>query len=337
MIYKKNGAQAIGNLGWRGYAFAAGISCLTWSNAAMADSNWPSKPIRLVVAGPAGGSADSLARLLAEGMHQKLNKPVIVENKPGAAGVLAVNDLQANGKDGYTFLMIQGGVVSETPLAYKVHYKPFTDLKPLAQLSRIGLVLVANKELPISNLQELVSYAKNLPEGLNFASYATGMRAHTAGMLLGQLTNIKLKHVGYKGSPPGLTDLMGGHVPLMFDGVATSLPLLKAGKIKPIAVYYPTRIAELPNVPTFKELGYPQLAQAGWFGLWSRPDTPLDIQQKVRDVALDFLKQPAAQNRLKDLGMEPGTNANSDELMADLKLASQQQATLLKSINYQAE
>lgn len=337
MTAKKTGVKKFGYFAWRSYVVAVGVSCLGLAGIAQAQESWPSKPIRLVVAGPAGGSADSLARLLGEGLQQKWNKPVIVENKPGAAGVLAVNDLQANGKDGYTFLVIQGGVVSETPLAYKVHYKPFTDLKPLAQLSRIGLVLVANKDLPVSNLQQLISYAKSQPEGLNFASYATGMRAHTAGMLLGQLTDMKLKHVGYKGSPPGLTDLMGGHVPLMFDGVATSLPLIKAGKIKPIAVNYPTRIAELPNVPTFKEFGYPQLAQAGWFGLWSRPDVPPAIQQKMREATLDFLKLPAAQSRLKDLGMETGVAASSEELMEDLKQASQQQAAVLKSINYQAE
>lgn len=337
MNAKKTGVRKFGNYAWRSCALAVGAGCLCWAGLAQAQESWPSKPIRLVVAGPAGGSADSLARLLAEGLQQKWSKPVIVENKPGAAGVLAVNDLQANGKDGYTFLIIQGGVVSETPLAYKVNYKPFTDLKPLAQLGRIGLVLVANKELPVSNLPQLISYAKSQPEGLNFASYATGMRAHTAGMLLGQLTDMKLKHVGYKGSPPGLTDLMGGHVPLMFDGVATSLPLIKAGKIKPIAVYYPTRIAELPSVPTFKELGYPQLAQAGWFGLWSRPDIPPPIQQKIREASLDFLKLPAAQHRLKDLGMESGIAASSEELMEDLKQASQQQAALLKSINYQAQ
>ena len=325
------------NFWWRGFALAAGIGIVAWAPVAQAQEAWPSKPIRLVVGGPAGGSADALARLLAEGLQQALNKPVIVESKPGAAGALAISDLLSTGKDGHTFLVIQGGVVSETPLAYKVTYKPFSDLKPLAQLSRTGLVLVANKDLPVSNLQQLVEYGKSQKDGLIFASYATGMKGHTSGMLLGQLTQVKMKHVGYKGSPQALTDLMGGHVPLMFDGVTTSLPLIKAGKIKALAVNYPTRIAELPDVPTFKEFGYPQLAQAGWFGVWSRPDAPPAIQQKIREVTLAYFKQDSVQNRVKAMGMEPGGAVTSDEMMTDLKQAYQEQAKLLKSIDYQPE
>ncbi len=325
------------NFGWRGYVLAVGIGILGWTPLTQAEQAWPNKPIRLVVGGPAGGSADALARLLAEGLQHELGKPVIVESKPGAAGALAVNDLLSNGKDGYTFMVIQGGIVSETPLAYKVNYQPFTDLKPLAQLSRTGLVLVANKDLPVANLQQLVNYGKSQKDGLDFASYATGMKGHTSGMLLGQLTQMQMNHVGYKGSPLALTDVMGGHVPLMFDGLTTSLPLIKSGKIKAIAVNYPIRIAELPEIPTFKELGYPQLAQAGWFGVWSSPDAPPAVQQKIRDVTLAYFKQSELQGRVKAMGMEPGGAATSEELMADLKQGYEQQAALLKSINYEQQ
>lgn len=316
---------------------AMALGLLAAASAAHAQSDWPNKPLRLVVGAPAGGSADSLARLLAEGLQQELRKPVIVETKPGAGGVLAVSDLKANGKDGYTFLVIQGGIVAETPLAYKVNYQPFTDLRPLAQLSRSGLVLVANKDLPVSNLQQLIDYTKAQKGGLDFASYATGMKGHTSGILLAQQAHIELKHVGYKGSPPALTDLMGGHVPLMFDGLTTSLPLIKSGKIKPIAVNYPTRIAELPNTPTFKELGYPQLAQSGWFGVWARPDAPVAVQQKVRDITIAYFRKPEIQKRVREMGMDAPLASTSDELMEDLKQASQQQAAVLKSINYKPE
>lgn len=316
---------------------AMALGLLAAASAAHAQSDWPNKPLRLVVGAPAGGSADSLARLLAEGLQQELRKPVIVETKPGAGGVLAVSDLKANGKDGYTFLVIQGGIVAETPLAYKVNYQPFTDLRPLAQLSRSGLVLVANKDLPASNLQQLIDYTKAQKGGLDFASYATGMKGHTSGILLAQQAHIELKHVGYKGSPPALTDLMGGHVPLMFDGLTTSLPLIKSGKIKPIAVNYPTRIAELPNTPTFKELGYPQLAQSGWFGVWARPDAPVAVQQKVRDITLAYFRKPEVLKRVREMGMDAPLASTSDELMEDLKQASQQQAAVLKSINYKPE
>ena len=325
---------------WRAIALA---SCLSLSAATMPltanaqQALWPVKPLRLVVGGPAGGNADSLARLLADGMQKQLGKPVIVESKPGAAGVLAVNDLLANGKDAHTFLLIQGGIVSETPLAYKVSYQPFKDLKPLAQLSRNGLVLIANKDFPASNLQQLADYGKKQSDGLDFASYATGMRGHTSGMLLGQLLNIKMKHLGYKGSPPALSDLMGGHVPLMMDGLTTALPLIKAGKVKPLAVNYPTRMVQLPDVPTFKELGYPQLAEVSWFGVWSRPDIPADVQARVREIALQYFKQPQVESRLREMGMEPGTDASSQALMDELQKAFQRQQALLRSIDYQPQ
>lgn len=169
-------------LQWRAVALATSLSLSAAAMPLTAHAQptaWPAKTIRLVVGGPAGGNADSLARLLADGMQKQLGKPVIVESKPGAAGVLAVNDLLANGKDAHTFLLIQGGIVSETPLAYKVSYQPFKDLKPLAQLSRNGLVLIANKDFPASNLQQLADYGKKQADGLDFASYATGMRGHT--------------------------------------------------------------------------------------------------------------------------------------------------------------
>ncbi|WP_454712320.1 Bug family tripartite tricarboxylate transporter substrate binding protein [Cupriavidus nantongensis] len=317
-------------------AAALGLACGV--PAAHAQVNWTSKPLRLVVGGPGGGTADAVARVLAEGLHQKLGRPVIVESKPGAAGALAISDLINNGKDGSTFLVIQGGAVSETPLATKVHYQPFKDLKPLAQLSRTALVLVANNALPVNNLHQLAAYGKAQKDGVSFASYASGMRAHASGMLLGQLLGISMRHVGYKGSPPGLTDLMGGHVPLMMDGLLTSLPLIKAGKIKALAVNYPTRASALPNVPTFKELGYPQLADTnGWMGVWANPAAPAEAQQAIRDASLKFFAQPDTQKKLREMGMEPGSSDTPEQLTAGLKEAYRKQAELLKSINYQPE
>ena len=163
------------------------------------------------------------------------------------------------------------------------------------------------------------------------------MRGHTSGMLLGQLLNIKMKHLGYKGSPPALSDLMGGHVPLMMDGLTTALPLIKAGKVKPLAVNYPARMVQLPDVPTFKELGYPQLSEVSWFGVWSRPDIPADVQARVREIALQYFKQPQVEARLRDMGMEPGTDATPEALMSELQKAFQRQQALLKSIDYQPQ
>lgn len=304
---------------------------------AQQNTDWPSKPVRLIVTGPAGGTADTLARLLAEGMQQEFKKPVIVESKAGASGALGIHELKAHGQSGYTFLVIQDGALSEAPLAQKVSYDPFKDLTPLAQLTRTGLVMVANKDLPFQNLNGFISYAKQQKDGVDFASYAAGLKGHTSGMLLGQLAKINMRHVGYKGSPPALVDLMGGHIPVMFDGVTTSLPLIRSGKIRPLAAVYPTRLQALPDVPTFTELGYPQLSKPGWFAIWSHPQTPASIQQKVREVALAHFRTPAALKQLATIGMEPGQPVTTAEMEADLKDASQKQAALLKSIGYKPE
>lgn len=314
----------------------AGASIASVVPAALGQ-DWPSKPVRIVVGGPPGGTADALARIVAEGLGQALGKPVIVEAKPGAAGGIAVNDLLSSPRDGHTLLLIQGGIVSETPLAYKVNFDPFKDLKPLAQLSRQGLVLVGNNQLPAQNLKELLAYIQGRKGGLDYASYAAGMRGHTSGLQLGRLAGVELHHVGYKGSPPALQDVMGGHVPLMFDGPATSLPLIKAGKVKAFAVNFPTRISALPDVPTFTELGYPALNEVGWMGLWSTPDAPAAVQSKVRELTLQFLKQAKVQERIKALGMEGGLPLSTEALNKDLRQAYERQGELLRSIHYKPE
>lgn len=298
---------------------------------------WPTKPVRIVVGGPGGGTADALARIVAEGLTQSLGKPVIVENKPGAAGVISVNELIKSPHDGHTLLLIQGGIVTETPLAYKVNFNPFKDLKPLAQISRGGLILVGNNNVPANNLKELIGYLKTQKGGVDYASYASGMRAHTSGVQFSRLAGVELNHVGYKGSPPALTDVMGGHVPLMFDAPATSLPLIKTGKIKAYAVNYPTRITALPDVPTFTELGFPALNEVGWMGIWSTPDVPPAIQAKVRDLTLLYLNQPKQRQRIEALGMEAGLPLSSEELTKDLQAGYERQGELLRSIQYKPE
>ena len=320
----------------RGLALAlvlgAALTCL----GAQAQQ-WPSKPVRIVVGGPPGGTADSLARIVAEGLAPSLGKPVIVEAKPGAAGAIAVHDLVSSPRDGHTLLLIQGGIVTETPQAYKVSFDPFKDLKPLAQVSRQGLILVGNNELPARNLKELIAHVKAQKGGVNYASYSAGMRGHTTGVQLGRLAGVELNHVAYKGSPPALQDVMGGHVPLMIDGPATSLPLLKAGKIKAYAVNFPTRISALPDVPTFAELGFPELSEVGWMGLWSTPDVAPDIQAKVRDLTMQYLQQPKVRQRIEAMGMEAGLPLSSDELAKDLRAGYERQGNLLRSIQYKPE
>jgi len=298
---------------------------------------WPTKPVRLVVAGPAGGSADLVARLVSEPLARELGQPVIVDNKPGAAGAIAVGELLQSQHDGYTLLVGVNSLVSEIPHIVKLRWDMAKDIKPLAELARGGLVLVANPSVPAKDLKELVAYAKANPGKLNYASYSPGTLSHVLGLQLNQAAGIQLTHVGYKGSTPALADVMGNHVPLMFDGLATSLPLIKGGKLKAYAVSAPQRVPQLPDVPTFHELGYPQLDALAWMGLWSAPDVPAAVQARVREATLKVLSDPALRTRMLDTGFESGQPRTSDDMAKGLKVDYDRVGGVLQSIGFKPE
>jgi tripartite-type tricarboxylate transporter receptor subunit TctC len=311
-------------------------SLLAVAPAALAQS-WPSKPIRLVVGAPAGGTSDVLARTLAEGLTPLLGQPVIVDNKAGAMGAIGTQDLLQSPHDGYTFMVGINGLVAEILHVVKSRVDMFKDVKPLVQLSQTGLVLVGSPSLPASNLKEVIAYVKAHPGKVNFASYSTGTMSHTMGLELNKLAGLDMTHVGYKGSPPALQDLIGGHVALMFDGLATSIPMIKGGKVKAFAVSAPKRLSVLPDVPTFAELGYPQIGDIAWMGLWTTPDVPADVQAKVREATLKVLQQPKVIERFRDLGHEMGQPLTPDELSKALRAASDKHAANLKAIGFKPE
>ena len=309
----------------------AGAALLATAPAAFAQA-WPSKPVRILIGAPAGGTADIVARLLADGLQKEWGQPVIVESKPGAAGMIAMQDFLGQPADGYTLLVSVNALVTEIPHVIKVRFDPFKDVKPLAELARSGLVFVANASLPAKNVPELVAYAKANPGKLSYASYSAGTISHTMGLELNKSAGTDLNHVPYKGSPPALQDLAGGHVQLMFDGPATSIPMIKGGKIKALAVSGPKRNPAMPEVPTFAEQGYPMLDDVAWMGLWIKPDVPADVQAKIRQAALKVMTQPAVQTRLAELGNDLGSGASPEDLAKSLRVASDKQGTTLRAL-----
>jgi tripartite-type tricarboxylate transporter receptor subunit TctC len=298
---------------------------------------FPSKPLRVIAAGPAGATADLVARLVTDPIAKEFGQTAIVDNKPGAAGAIAVGELLQAPHDGHTLLVGVNSLVSEIPHVVKLKIDMAKSLKPLAELARGGLVLVGNPSFPAKTLPELIAYVKANPGKVSYASYSPGTLSHVLGLLLNQAAGIDLLHVGYKGSSPALTDVMGGHVPLMFDGIGTSLPLIKAGKLKAFAVSTPKRSPVLPDVPTFTELGYPKLEALGWMGLWCAPDVPAPVQQRVRMAALKALGQAGVRDRLLELGFDVGAPRSVAEMEAGLAADYERVGAVLKGIGFKPE
>ena len=298
---------------------------------------FPGKPLRVIAAGPAGATADLVARLITDPLARELGQAAIVDPKPGAAGAIAVNDLMQAPHDGHTLLVAVNSLVSEIPHIVKLRVDMRREIRPIAELARGGLVLVGHPSFPANNLAELVAYVKANPGKVNVASYSAGTLSHVLGLLLNQAAGIDLTHVGYKGSSPALADVMGNHVPLMFDGIGTSLPLIRSGKIKAFAVSTPRRSPVLPDVPTFTELGYPKLEALGWMGLWCTPDVPAAAQARVREAALKVLAQPAVRERLLELGFDVGLPRSVDEIQAGLQADYERVGAVLNSIGFKPE
>ena len=290
---------------------------------------FPDKPLKIVVGAPPGGTSDLLARLLAEGLAAQFGQPVMVDNRAGAVGLLGVQELLRSPRDGHTLMVAVNGLVSEVPHAMKLPLDPMKELYPLVELGRTGLLFVGGPAVPASTLKEVVAHIKANPGRISYASYSPGTLSHTLGLEFNRLMGTDMTHVGYKGSPPALADVMAGHVAYMFDGPATSIPLIASGKLKAFAVTAPQRISALPEVPTFAELGYGQLTEIAWMGLWGTPDVPAPVQARLRDATMKVMAQPAVQQKLRDLGMDVAVSPTPDDLRRSLHVASKRQADTL--------
>ena len=297
------------------------------------------KPLRILVGAPAGGTADILARLIGDGLGRNLGQPLIVDNKPGALGAIVMDSFMSAPRDGLTLLLSVNGLFTEIPHSLKPRYDPLKDVKPLVEVAGSGLVLVGNAALPPRTLAELVAWVKANPGKVNFASYTPGTLSHVLGLQLNKRAGLDMQHIGYKGSPPALQDVIGGQVQFMFDGLATSIPHIRAGKLRAFAVSAPERSHALPDVPTLAELGYADMSRTAWLGLWVHPDAPAAVQQRLRDETLKVLAQPAVRERLMALGLNVNTARppTSDELWKSLAADHASVGETLRSVNYRPE
>lgn len=297
------------------------------------------RPIRIVVGAPAGGTADIIARLVGNAMSTGLGQPVVVDNKPGAGGAIAMDAMLSSPKDGHTYLLSVNALVTELPYTIKPKYDPFKDLKPVVELAGSGLVLVGNASLPPKDLKEMIAYVKANPGKINFASYTPGTLSHVLGLQLNQLAGLDMHHVGYKGSPPALQDIMGGSVQFMFDGLATSVPNIKGGKLRAFAVTSPQRSHALPDVPTMAELGFKDMTRTAWLGLWAVPGHPDAALKRIREEALKALATPSVRERLMAVGLNVNTQnpATPEQLARGLVDDYESVGAMLRSVNYKPE
>lgn len=303
--------------------------------SAVAQGDWPNRPIRIFVPAPAGGASDMIARTIAESMRQNLKQPVVIESKPGAGGIIAVEAMLGAPRDGYTFVLSPNSLVTENPYSYKFRFDPFKDLAPVAEVASVPLVLVADPRLPVTNVKDMVAYVKAHPGKISYASYSPGTISHIKGMQFNQAAGLDMEHVGYKGSPPALTDLMGGQIQFMFDGMGTAMAVVKPAKVRALAVTSAQRSPFLPDVPTLAEAGYPALTQIMGTSVWSTPDVPADIRNKLQQELLKAVASPSVKSQLAALGMDAGNPTQTTSgLEQMLRQENERTGQALKAIHY---
>jgi tripartite-type tricarboxylate transporter receptor subunit TctC len=266
-------------------------------------AEFPTRPIKLVIPYAAGGPTDIFGRLLAEYLGKDLKQTVIVENKPGAQGAIGAEMVARAEPDGYTLFGTSGSVIVLNPLLYKkLSYDPAKDLRMLALVTEVPVVLCINPSVPAKTVAEFVAYAKQNPGKLNFGSSGTGSFTHLAGEMFKQMAGIEMTHVAYKGAAPALTDVISGNIQLMFESVSTALPPIQSGMLRPLGIGAAQRHPGLPDVPTIAESGYPEYSVSVWNGVAVPARLPDDVVRILTDSLDRVMNDPAFRASLEKVG-----------------------------------
>jgi tripartite-type tricarboxylate transporter receptor subunit TctC len=274
---------------------------------------YPARPIQLVVPFPAGGATDIVGRLLAQKLSERLGQPVVVENRGGAGTIVGASYVANATADGYTLLISSGSTFTVNPaINAKLPYDPVKSFEPIALTARVPLILVANPQVPVGSIQQLMAAVQAAPGKYMYGSFGTGTTGHFAGELLLNATGLKMQHVPYKGSAPAITDLIGGQIPFSVDTIAATLPHIHAGKIKPIAVTATKRSSLLPNVPTVAEAGYPGFDADSWLAIVAPRGIPAEAKRRLATALADTMADPQVRDKLLANGLEPAYAPASD-------------------------
>ena len=271
-------------------------------------SDYPARPVTIVVPFSAGGGVDAMARLLAEKLRVSLKQSVVVDNRPGASGMLGASFVVKANPDGYTLLLGSAGETAINPLVYKgkMQYAPEKDLAPITAVTRVPNVLVANPAFPAKNVAELVAYAKKNPGKVTYATSGVGNPQHLNGELLQSLTGIQMQHIPYKGASNQLVDVASGNVDVTFVSLAGATPFIKGNRVKALAVTSAKRASFAPDIPTIAELAPAASYELdNWFGLFAPAKTPPAVQAKLNEAVTAALRDPDLIKRLLEQGGEP--------------------------------
>ncbi|HTP94764.1 MAG TPA: tripartite tricarboxylate transporter substrate binding protein [Burkholderiales bacterium] len=266
---------------------------------------YPGKPLRIIVPWAPGGTADILARILGQKMAEDFGQQVLVDNRPGASGLIGTEALVRSAPDGYTLLLATTAPNSVAASLYpKLPYDVFKDFAPISLLAKTFYVMSVHPSLPVTNVREFVAFAKSRPGQLNFASAGNGTPNHLSGEMFKSLTGVRMQHIPYKGSAPAVAEVIGGQVPLVFENVAVVVPHIKAGRLRALAITSAKRSALLPEVPTIAESGFPGFEAIGWFGVMVPATTPREIVVRLNGEIVRVLGLPDVRRRVEGLGAE---------------------------------
>jgi len=280
---------------------------------AQAQGAYPSRPVRLIVTVPPGGAADLVARVMAQKLGDSLGQTFVVDNRAGGGGQIAADTVAKAAPDGYTTLLASITTHGIGPHIYaKLPYDPVKDFAPVCLYATMPMIMVANAQLPVKNVPELIALAKAKPNSISFASSGSGGAPHLVGELFKNVTGAPLQHVPYKGSAPGAADVAGGQVQLMFDALAPHLPHLKSGRTKVLAAISPARLPIAPDAPTMTELGFAQVAASIWYGMLVPAGTPKALITKLNAEANKALAMPDVKERLAGAGIDVGGGSPED-------------------------
>ena len=313
-------------------AFAASLAAA----AAFAQA-YPGKPIRLIVPFAAGGGNDNVARLVGKRLADTLGQPVVIDNRPGAGGVLGADLAAKAAPDGYTLFL--GGVGSHAVnpnLHERLPYDPIRDFAPVALLAQAPLVLVVHPSIPANTFADFVAYARARPGQLNYASNGNGSSSQLAAVMFDSMAGVDMVHVPYKGLSPALTDLLSGQVQVMFSSVVAILPHIKSGKLRGLAVTGSRRLPSMPDLPTIAESGLPGYDASSWYGILAPAGTPRDIVLKLNSELAKALEQPEVRDSLLAEGAEP-VGGTPEQFAAHIRSEKERLGKLIRDAKIRLE